>query len=78
MSSAKMQPIDHKSTAQLYVLPPSRISGARYHRVTTYSRAAVQPDATGAGTELPSSEGVQTSLLQRDLICWHLLTGLLH
>ena len=34
--SAKMQPIDHMSTPVEYCRPPRRISGARYHRVTTY------------------------------------------
>lgn len=34
--SAKMQPIDHMSTPVEYCRPPSRISGARYHNVTTF------------------------------------------
>jgi hypothetical protein len=34
--SAKMQPTDHTSTGVEYILAPSRISGARYHRVTTW------------------------------------------
>ena len=33
--SAKMQPMDHMSTGVEYCLSPSRISGARYHSVTT-------------------------------------------
>jgi hypothetical protein len=33
--SAKMQPIDHKSTGVEYVREPINTSGARYHRVTT-------------------------------------------
>lgn len=32
-----MQPTDHISTAFVYLLEPSRISGARYHLVATYS-----------------------------------------
>merc|ERR1719446_1864304 len=36
-NSAKMQPTDHMSTAFVYVSDESTISGARYHRVTTYS-----------------------------------------
>src|SRR5580692_12459134 len=34
--SAKMQPTDHISTPVEYCRPPSKISGARYHSVTTY------------------------------------------
>src|SRR5207244_3973984 len=33
--SAKMQPTDHISTPVEYWRPPSRISGERYHSVTT-------------------------------------------
>jgi len=33
--SAKMQPTDHMSTPVEYCRPPRRISGARYHSVTT-------------------------------------------
>jgi hypothetical protein len=33
--SAKMAPTDHMSTPVEYCLPPKRISGARYHNVTT-------------------------------------------
>ena len=33
--SAKMQPTDHMSTPVEYCRPPSRISGERYHSVTT-------------------------------------------
>lgn len=33
--SAKMQPTDHMSTPVEYCRPPSRISGDRYHSVTT-------------------------------------------
>lgn len=33
----KMHPIDHISTALVYLLDPSRISGALYHLVATYS-----------------------------------------
>jgi len=33
--SAKMQPTDHMSTPVEYCRPPRRISGARYHNVTT-------------------------------------------
>jgi hypothetical protein len=33
--SAKMQPTDHMSTPVEYWRPPRRISGARYHKVTT-------------------------------------------
>ena len=36
--SANMQPTDHMSTPVEYCLPPRRISGARYQRVTTYVR----------------------------------------
>ena len=35
--SAKIAPIDHMSTPVEYCRPPSRISGDRYHSVTTYS-----------------------------------------
>eukprot|EP00962_Isochrysis_galbana_P000723 scaffold201_cov121-Isochrysis_galbana.AAC.3 len=31
-----MVPTDHMSTGQEYCFAPSRISGARYHKVTTY------------------------------------------
>jgi hypothetical protein len=37
--SAKIAPIDHVSTAHAYFLHPRRISGARYHSVTTYHAA---------------------------------------
>jgi len=33
--STKIQPMDQTSTGVLYVFEPSKISGARYHRVTT-------------------------------------------
>jgi hypothetical protein len=33
--SATMQPTAHMSTALVYLVEPSRISGARYHRVAT-------------------------------------------
>jgi hypothetical protein len=33
--SAKMAPTDHISTPVEYCRPPRRISGARYHSVTT-------------------------------------------
>ena len=36
-SSAKMHPTDHTSMALVYSWQLSMISGARYHRVTTYS-----------------------------------------
>ena len=36
-SSPKMHPTDQTSTALVYVSDESTISGARYHRVTTYS-----------------------------------------
>ena len=32
-----MQPIDHMSTAFVYLVEPSNISGALYHLVATYS-----------------------------------------
>lgn len=34
--SAKIHPTDHMSTPVEYCRPPRRISGARYHSVTTY------------------------------------------
>lgn len=34
--SAKMHPIDQVSTPVEYCFDPKRISGARYHKVTTY------------------------------------------
>jgi len=37
ISSPKMQPTDHMSTALEYLVDPSKISGARYHLVATYS-----------------------------------------
>jgi len=37
--SAKIAPMDHVSTAHAYFLHPRRISGARYHSVTTYHAA---------------------------------------
>ena len=37
ISSPKMHPIDQISTAFAYFLEPSKISGARYHLVATYS-----------------------------------------
>ena len=37
MSSPRMQPIDHISTAFVYFVEPNKISGARYQRVATYS-----------------------------------------
>lgn len=36
-SSPKMHPIDHMSTPFVYLVEPSRISGALYQRVATYS-----------------------------------------
>ncbi len=33
--SAKMHPVDHRSTPREYCFWPNRISGQRYHRVTT-------------------------------------------
>ena len=39
--SAKMHPMDHTSTGVEYILAPSRISGARYHKVTTCSMEAI-------------------------------------
>lgn len=33
----KIQPMDHMSTALVYLLDPSSISGALYHLVATYS-----------------------------------------
>lgn len=36
-SSPNMHPTDHISTAFVYLLDPSKISGARYHLVATYS-----------------------------------------
>jgi hypothetical protein len=33
--SPRMQPSDHMSTPLVYFVEPSRISGARYHRVAT-------------------------------------------
>lgn len=33
--SAKMVPTAHVSTGKAYVLQPNKISGARYHKVTT-------------------------------------------
>ena len=38
--SAKIQPTDHMSTPVEYWRPPSRISGERYHRVTTCTSAS--------------------------------------
>ena len=35
--SPKIQPTDHISTALVYLLDPSKIYGARYHLVATYS-----------------------------------------
>lgn len=35
--SPKIQPTDHISTALVYLLDPSKISGALYHLVATYS-----------------------------------------
>ncbi len=37
ISSPKMQPTDHISTAFEYLVEPSSISGALYHLVATYS-----------------------------------------
>ena len=37
ISSPKMQPTDHMSTAFEYLVDPSKISGALYHLVATYS-----------------------------------------
>jgi len=34
-SSARMQPRDHMSTPFVYLVDPSKISGARYHLVAT-------------------------------------------
>ena len=36
-SSPKIQPTDHISTALVYLEEPSKIQGARYHLVATYS-----------------------------------------
>ena len=40
--SAKMQPMDHISTPVEYCRPPSRISGALYHSVTTYTHVKIE------------------------------------
>ena len=37
ISSPNIQPIDHISTALVYLVDPSSISGALYHLVATYS-----------------------------------------
>ena len=37
ISSPRMHPIDHISTAFVYLVDPNNISGARYQRVATYS-----------------------------------------
>ncbi len=37
ISSPSMHPTDHISTALEYFVEPSKISGARYHLVATYS-----------------------------------------
>ena len=37
ISSPRMQPTDHISTAFEYLVEPRSISGARYHLVATYS-----------------------------------------
>ena len=34
-SSPRMHPADHMSTPNVYLVLPSKISGARYHRVAT-------------------------------------------
>ena len=41
--SANMQPIDHMSTPVEYCLPPKRISGDLYHKVTTWNESAHHP-----------------------------------
>ena len=37
ISSPRMQPTDHISTALVYLVEPNNISGALYHLVATYS-----------------------------------------
>lgn len=37
ISSPKIQPTDHISTALVYLVEPNNISGALYHLVATYS-----------------------------------------
>ena len=47
MSYPKMQPTDHISTAFEYLVDPSKIYGARYHLVATYSVRLGSPTSLG-------------------------------
>jgi len=49
--SAKMQPMDQMSTGQAYWRAPSKISGARYHNVTTFVWWHVERGVEGRGRE---------------------------
>lgn len=54
ISSPKMQPTDHISTALEYFVDPSNISGALYHLVATYSVRIGSPFSLGQLTDLAS------------------------
>jgi hypothetical protein len=47
----KMQPTDHISTALEYLVDPSKIYGARYHLVATYSVRLGSPTSLGQFNE---------------------------
>lgn len=47
INSPKMHPTDHISTALEYLVDPSKIYGARYHLVATYSVRFGSPTSLG-------------------------------
>ena len=49
-SSANIQPTDHRSIALVYSFQDSMISGARYHRVATYSVMKPEWFSSGCAT----------------------------
>lgn len=52
INSPMMHPTDHISTALEYLVEPSRISGARYHLVATYSVRTGGPSSSLVAIDL--------------------------
>ena len=53
ISSPRIHPIDHISTALVYLVDPNKISGALYQRVATYSViTGILPSLSDKATDL--------------------------
>ena len=72
--SPRMQPIDHISTAFVYLLDPSSISGALYHLVATYS--VMMGSATDWLTEAMDLANPKSASLARQSESNSMLEGL--